>query len=162
VIVGHGPSILSGLGAVIDSMTVVRLKDARTNRRDFGVRTDYICARIPTCERQGVPFWYFPETGGIADKWLEVFHSFRPSIAFKPRIPKPSTGMCALFCAMEYLKPAEISLIGFDAWFGHSTLKWSERAAPAKPHDWATELRVAQSLTCITNLAREYGQVSRL
>jgi hypothetical protein len=162
VIVGHGPSILSGLGAVIDSCTVIRLKqdlDPRRRKKAFvhwGTRTDYICSRSPPYLHNPA-YWHF--AGELERRWVAFFESFRPHIDMTPHVPKPSTGMCAVFCAMEFLKPAEISLIGFDAWFGGTDLKWSEERAQRKPHDFATERRVAESLTRITQL-ESHGEVS--
>ena len=41
-------------------------------------------------------------------KWLDYYRGFGPSF------PKPSTGLKAVFCAVEFLGPAEIGLLGFD------------------------------------------------
>lgn len=157
VIVGHGPSVLSGLGSVIDSMPVIRLKRdlwPKQRKKEFfhwGTRTDYICSRSPPVDSK-IPYWHF--AGEMERRWIAHFESFRPEIQQKPLRPKPSTGLCAVFCAMEFLQPTEIALIGFDAWFGGTDRKWSEERAPMKPHDWHTELAVARSLTSITDLRR--------
>ena len=106
VIVGHGPSVLSGLGAVIDSHTVVRLKKAPTKPAEhYGKRTDYLCARSLIFDTGQVPFWLFPDDS----RWIEYFARFHP------RRRKPSTGLCAVFSAIDRLDAKEIALIGFDA-----------------------------------------------
>src|SRR6187551_3351838 len=106
VIVGHGPSILTGRGSVIDSFDlVVRLKhppltDAETHH--WGARTDVICARSLVYKpKQGV-FWHFNDP----KKWVDYFREFSPA--------KPSTGLCAVFCAVDR-GYTDIALIGFDA-----------------------------------------------
>ena len=122
VIVGHGPSIYSGLGSVIDSMTVVRLKRGLVEGYDpahWGSRTDYLCARSPRVDHGKYPFWLYEG-------------------------PKHSTGYCAALETMKRLQPQEIYLIGFDRllrpessegdWLAHS--KWIEhellKALPVK------------------------------
>lgn len=115
VIVGHGPSVLCGLGAVIDShKTVIRLKHGLTNNQPvehFGTRTDIICARSHLFAQPGIGFWLFPALPDpVAVKWLKHYWEYGP----KTKGGKPSTGLCAVFMAMEYLKPKTISLIGFD------------------------------------------------
>lgn len=111
VIVGHGPSVLRGLGSVIDTHTVVRLKhglNAKPKPDPFhwGTRTDYLCARslIFKDEKSKVPFWHFSDP----PKWLDYY------AGFEPRNAKPSTGLCAVFMALDNLAPQEIGLIGFD------------------------------------------------
>jgi hypothetical protein len=153
-IVGHGPSVR---GAVADDSVVVRLKDAKPL---WGTRTDFICARAPSFARRGVPFWHF--AGELERKWTDYFHTFDPRIYFKPGVPKPSTGLCAVFCAVEFLKPDQIALIGFDAWFGGTDLKWNETKAPGKPHDFPAELRCARSLARIINLSESCQNLSRM
>lgn len=130
---------------------MVRLKAVQgKDVRNWGARTDYLCARSLSLVVNGITFWHFADSG-----WVDYFESFEPRIGFKPKVPKPSTGLCAVFCAMTHLKPDVIGVIGFDAWFGGTDRKWNETSAPPKPHDWATELRCAQSLTRIIDLAKE-------
>lgn len=108
VIVGHGPSVLSGLGSVIDSHTVVRLKQGLTKQhppQHFGTRTDFLCARSLVFDRGEFPFWHFADD----KRWLAYFASF------EPKRKKPSTGLCAVFCAIDKLDPKEIAFIGFDS-----------------------------------------------
>lgn len=107
VIVGHGPSVLSGLGAVIDTHTVVRLKDGlrvkpKPDPFHFGTRTDFICGHS-VVYRQSEPFWHFNDPKG----WLDYYASFTP------RHPKPSTGLCAVFLAIDR-GYTDIAVIGFD------------------------------------------------
>ncbi len=110
VIVGHGPSVYQGLGSVIDSMIVVRLKHGQIpDPVHFGSRTDYLCARSPKFDHGKHPFWLYEGS-------------------------KYSTGYCAVVETLARLAPQEIYLIGFDwllhpghhegDWLGHS--KWVE------------------------------------
>lgn len=148
LIVGHGPSILSGLGPVIDQHTVVRLKSGKTgDAKDWGTRTDYLCARSASFAQPGIPFWHFPE-GEWARWWLDYFNSFEPRIPFKPRLPKPSTGLCAVFCAMEFMKPKEIALIGFDRMLNpdRETFKWNSTQSTCWPHDSHAERKALLGL----------------
>lgn len=148
VVVGHGPSILSGLGAVIDQLTVIRLKEGlRPDPKHWGTRTDYLCARSSAFQHGSVPFWHFSDTGWTA-KWLDYFYSFEPRIAFKPIRPKPSTGLCAVFCAMEYLKPKELAFIGFDRLLDpdRETYKWHALRSSPWPHDAHAEHRALYGL----------------
>jgi hypothetical protein len=124
VIVGHGPSVVGkALGSWLDGQTVVRLKHAeRPNAVDWGTRTDYVCASSPSfwTDKRRPDFpdaecWVLADkavpkgTWRIADrKWLDHYRTFNPSF------PKPSTGLKAVFCAMEFLAPSEIGLLGFD------------------------------------------------
>src|SRR5262245_10043677 len=138
IIVGHGPSIVGKrLGPWIDKQRVVRLKYAeRPNPTDWGTRTDYVCASSPS-------FWTdkcrpdFPdcEKWVLASKKRKIpkgdWRIANPEwddyfLAFKPEgFPKPSTGLKAVFCAVEFLKPDEIGLIGFDRVLHNSnTSKW--------------------------------------
>lgn len=136
VLVGHGPSILSGRGAVIDRHTVVRLKAGTIpDSKHWGTRTDYLCARSPALAKGKVPYWHF--FGEWTQRWLDYFDSFGPRIPFKPGKPKPSTGLCAVFCAMEFLKPSELAVIGFDRMLSpnRETFKWNSTQPTCWPHD---------------------------
>jgi hypothetical protein len=160
VIVGHGPSIVGKrLGSWLDKQEVVRLKHAeRPNALDWGTRTDFVCASSPS-------FWTdkrredFPE----CEKWVlaskdvpkgdyrlasrEWYGYFR---GFKPEgFPKPSTGLKAVFCAVEFLKPKEIGLIGFDRILRPdvATSKWfHEQGKYLYGHDAHAEHRCLFSL----------------
>lgn len=48
---------------------------------------------------------------------------------------KPSTGLCAIFCAIENLNPRELLLIGYDRVLtdDHKHMKWS---APKQYQVW--------------------------
>lgn len=103
LIVGHGPSVISGLGAVIDSHTVVRLHRGlrdEQDRKHWGTRTDYLCARSPRYDHGQFPFWLYDGT------WDEYFAQFSKM--------KPTTGLCAVFTAIDRMHPEEISLLGLD------------------------------------------------
>lgn len=168
VIVGHGPSILSGLGSVIDACTVVRLKHGRAgDAKHWGTRTDYLCGRSPrhTEGRPGVPFWHFGDYGWV-EKWLGYFHSFSPRYPtdFGPIVPKPSHGLCAAFAVMEHLKPKEIAFIGCDRLLRPADETWKWNTGPTCfPHDWNAEHLALHGLGVrIIDLAKEHGQVHRL
>jgi hypothetical protein len=162
VIVGHGPSILSGLGAVIDSCTVVRLKKGLPKKADpthWGTRTDYLCGTHPAYEQGGIPYWHFPPKGGWADHWHEYWKSLKPGVPFKPWQPKPSTGLAAVFCAMEFLKPKELAFIGCDRLMSPEKYsgKWNETGPQCQPHDWHTERRALHGLGIKIIDLREHG-----
>jgi hypothetical protein len=115
VIVGHGPSVLTGRGSVIDSMTVVRLKHGNIpDPVHWGSRTDYLCACSRRFDHGKHPFWLVEQTG----------------------LPKLTTGTAAVLEAKRRLSPDEIFVIGFDrvmhpdrpdprhTWLAHD--KWAE------------------------------------
>lgn len=131
VIVGHGPSILSGLGAVIDTGTVVRLKNGRAGRAEhWGTRTDYICGRFLSHAKPACPFWFFGDE--TEERWLEYYRKFS--------MQKPSHGLCAAFCAFDELSPPELHFIGCDSMLDPSIpyRKWNTNDHP-NPHDWKAE-----------------------
>ncbi len=119
IVIGHGPSVFTGRGSVIDSFdAVIRLKRGLINPdKDWGSRTDYLCARHPRFDHGHYPFWL-----------LEPPANYTAA--------KPTTGLCAVVAAMERLRPASITVIGFDrimhpqrpdppnTWLGHN--KWAE------------------------------------
>lgn len=119
VVVGHGPSVLSGLGSVIDSMTVVRMKQGLTDPVHRGTRTDYLCARSPRFDLGRHLFWLLKER----------YSEYQST-------SKPTTGLCAVLEVIERLKPDQIHVIGFDrlmhpdrpdppnTWLAHD--KWAE------------------------------------
>lgn len=164
VVVGHGPSILSGLGSVIDSFPVVRLKRGLSTetgepKRDpvhWGKRTDYLCARSNVYDLGQAPFWHY--TGPAEKRWDRYYGQFSDR--------KPSTGLCAVFCAIDRLEPKSVGLIGFDRLLNphRQTCKWweeTERLWPA--HDMFAELSCLLSLgLSIVNLPEVYGEASRL
>ena len=167
LIVGHGPSILSGLGGVIDDCTVVRLKHGRIGERQhWGTRTDYLCGRSPrhTEGHPGVPFWHFGDYGWV-EKWLTYFHTFEPRYQtdFGAIVAKPSHGLCAAFAAMEYLKPDELAFIGCDRLLKPHEQTWKWNTGPTCfPHDWYAENRALHGLGIrIIDLA-EHGKIHRL
>ena len=90
---------------MIDSFdTVIRLKTAVTDPLHRGMKTDVICSRHAKHEQPGARFWLYPD---CASDWTPYWHKYS-------RHPKPSTGLSAIFCAAELLKPSAIALIGFD------------------------------------------------
>lgn len=149
VIVGHGPSVLSGLGALIDTHPVVRLKRGLLDgydRSHWGSRTDYLCARSPSFDKGQHPFWLFD-----SPEWCEYYARYSDR--------KPSTGLCALFMAVEKLKPDCIGLIGFDRMLNPDdakSRKWNEpKARSLWGHDQRAEHDCLHSLgVAIVDLTR--------
>lgn len=161
IIVGHGPSILCGLGSFIDQNTVVRLKHGKVKAQPaehFGTRTDYLCGRSHVYAQDGVPFWQYSDDS----KWGEYYRGFNPKYF------KPSHGLCAVFCAIDHLSPEEIGVIGFDRILNPgdiTTDKWNKLDKPAYPwtHDQRAENECLHSLGVrIIDLAKEYGSTVRL
>ncbi len=115
VIVGGGPSAgNSDLGPWIDRQYVVRMKHAARDRVHRGMRMDAYFSRGYAAKKPNYEFWYFPKHPPHADgcdstHWLTWYRQFSLS-----RTPKPSTGLCALFCAAEFFPGAEVGLIGYD------------------------------------------------
>ncbi len=122
VIVGHGPSVVGKrLGSWLDTQRVVRLKHAeRPNAEDWGTRTDYVCASSPSFYTDKAEFWWLGPVKKYplnllrgrraSPDWLGYWDSFRGPKSY----PKPSTGLLAVFCAIEFLQPKTIGLLGFD------------------------------------------------
>ena len=143
VIVGHGPSIVGKqLGPWLDNQTVVRLKRAEIpNQIDWGSRTDYVCA-TSLIYQTDKPFWLFSKKDGIGKKWREYYAKFSAV--------KPSTGLGAIFCAVEYLKPDTIGLAGFDNLLYPDEPGWSKWWIPRNHglwiHDSKAEHEAAMSL----------------
>jgi hypothetical protein len=146
VIVGHGPSILTGRGSVIDAHTVVRLKNGLNVKpkalpEHWGTRTDFLCARslVYRDEKSKVPFWHFADD----PEWLEYYSKFNP------RHDKPSTGLCAVFCAIERGYD-DIALIGFDRLLNPddtTSRRWNEdRMYSMYGHDQRAEHACLMSL----------------
>ncbi len=130
VIVGHGPSVVGKhLGPWLDTQTVVRLKWAeRPNALDWGSRTDYVCGSNPSFWKQRhrgqapetAEFWWlgdptkYPQNlvcgRRASNDWFGYWDTYKTAKSYH----KPSTGLLALFCAVEFLAPSEIGLLGFD------------------------------------------------
>lgn len=152
--VGHGPSVLSGLGAVIDAHTVIRLKAGLASEggqappvEHFGTRTDYLCARNPAFDTGAVPFWLFDDASPAGRRWRAHYARFSDK--------KPSTGLCAVFVAVDAFAPEEIALIGFDrVLYGDGrTGKWyREPCDHLWGHDAPAERRCLESLIRIIDL----------
>jgi hypothetical protein len=96
---------------LIDTMTVVRLKQGLTDPADRGTRTDYLCARSPRFDTGKHPFWL------LRDRYDQY-----------PSQSKPTTGLCAVLEVIERLNPDQVYVIGFDR------LMHPERPDP--PHTW--------------------------
>lgn len=75
------------------------------------------------------------------DRWMKYFFGFDP---VKPKgNPKPSLGLCALFCAAE-LGYKSVGVIGFDSFFTDSpqTGKWN---ADQSKQNWVHDQRAEQA-----------------
>ena len=135
VIVGHGPSVHSGLGGLIDTMTVVRLKRGLLDHhddKDWGSRTDYLCARSLRFDCGRHPFWL------LRDRYSQY-----------PSHSKPTTGLCAVLEAIERLNPDQIYVTGFDR------LMHPERPDPA--HTWLAHDKWAEHEVLKSLGVRELG-----
>lgn len=150
-------------------MTVVRLKNGlykdefdrdrphETAAEHFGTRTDYLCARSHLYNHGRFPFWHFEDSQ--QPRWIDYFDRF-----VSTRKRKPSTGLCAVFLAIDRLAPSEIALIGFDRMLmpdDTTTSKWYKpRAHYGWGHDAHAENRCLYSLGIpIIDLASEHGAV---
>lgn len=160
VIIGHGPSINCTLGHLIDRNEVIRLKHGLTRdmpREHFGTRTDYICGRsnLFRPEKAGPTFWHFKDES----PWVKYYAQF------KPKMWKPSHGLCAVFCAIDYLQPKEIALIGCDRMLyadDDRSKKWN--SPPTKAHPWPHDQRAERECLfslgiTIVDFARAHGEV---
>jgi len=145
VVIGHGPSIVGkGLGEWIDQQTVIRLKGApMPDPKDWGTRTDYLSTTKPDYCNPLIPGqrWVFGnETKGYrranVEHWLAYFNQF-----LGPKRRKPSNGLCAIFCAVEFLAPIEIGVIGFDSilYPDKNSGKWFDPKPPKWSHDQRAE-----------------------
>ena len=159
VIVGHGPSVIQrSLGSWLDSQTVVRLKHAERPGPEWGTRTDYVCASSPSFwtdkRRPDFPAsaecWVLAEKPVPKGQWKEASKSWLAHFkSFKPTFPKPSTGLKAVFCAIEFLAPQEIGLLGFDRVLHPevaTTKWWHEQGKYFYGHDAHAEHRCLMSL----------------
>ena len=137
---------------MIDSYgTVIRLKGAPVAPVEhFGTRMDYVCARSHLFRRSDVPFWHF---SAIEDKWLPLYRKYS--------VAKPSTGLCAVFCAIEYLGVEEISLIGFDRLLHGKCGKYNKRERMwFAVHDGDAESKCLSELPIkVIDLVRVHEQV---
>lgn len=97
--------------------TVVRLK------RDPGF-CHYRCARSQIF-RITEPFWHFNDP----PKWVNYYREYSQH--------KPSTGLCAVFCAIDALQITEVYLSGFDALLDQQ---------PLAGHDTRAELAALNGL----------------
>jgi hypothetical protein len=132
VLIGHGPSIVGKrLGPWLDEQTVVRLKAAEIpDPADWGTRTDYICASNPGFLERRIKsglkpidceYWVMSEHHQCGPRGYKMRFASRDWFTYwnkylipGSRLKKPSTGLRAAFCAVEFLKPTELGLIGFD------------------------------------------------
>jgi hypothetical protein len=152
---------------VIDSHdVVVRLKHGLVSNQPaehFGRRTDVICARSDVYRKPGVAFWRFPDLPDpMAEKWLKYYWQFNP----KCKRGKPSIGLCAVFCAIEFANPDSIALIGYDRLLSEdeTTGKWHQPRRFNKfgtgSHDQRAEAECLKSLPVrIIDLAGTHGSV---
>lgn len=162
VIVGHGPSVLDKpRGPLIDASEVVRLKDClRPDPVFWGTRTDHQFVNKRHWRVSGAPTWAFaigdllPDARNADQKrWMAYYATFRP------KWWKPSSGLRAILCAVEFLDAKEIGLIGFDAFMdpskpSHKFFGPVSRSpvVGGKEHDYAAERRCAESLTKLVQL----------
>ena len=152
VIVGGGPSVTKHeLGPWIDRQFVVRMKHATRNAKHHGLRMDAYFSRGLSAKKDGYDFWYFPKRpphpeGADSAYWLNWYRKFNNHSA------KPSSGLCALFCAAEFFPGAEVGLIGFDNVLDGKPFR-------SGPHDGGGEHAAALALNLhLYDLRTEHGQ----
>lgn len=148
---------------MIDSTPVVRLKEGLAVKPPpdpfhWGTRTDYVAAHSRLYQQPGQNFWCFRDDDPEGQKWLAYYKEF------KPRKPKPSTGLMAVFMAIDKLKPKEIAVIGFDRVLDPTdgtTTKWHKpRGHYAWGHDQRVEhLALMNCGTTIIDLVKEHAKV---
>jgi hypothetical protein len=119
VIVGHGPGIVGKrLGSWLDTQRVVRLKKAeKPDAVDWGSRTDVVCATSHLYRPENGMFWWFPKAGNYKDEAnmrVADVAMWRKFYADCGGTKGPSSGLCAIFCAVEFERPDAIGLAGFD------------------------------------------------
>lgn len=157
---------------MIDLHPVVRLKQgfSKTNvdrdypsRMDpvhFGTRTDYLCAHSRLYDTGAVPFWFFDDDSPQGKRWLRYWQSF------EPKKKKPSTGLLAVFMALDNVAPQEIALIGFDRVLNPDNTRTAKWYKPPGHHGWGhdahTENRALHQLPVkIIDIARgQHGEIS--
>jgi hypothetical protein len=150
VIVGGGPSAAeSGMGALIDRQYVVRMKHAKRDPDHRGMRMDAYFSRGYSAKKLGYDFWFFPKRpphpeGCDSPYWLNFYSKFS-------RL-KPSTGLCALFCAAEFYPKETIGLIGYDTVLDNTRFT-------VGPHDSGGEWLCVKELPLnIIDLRSEHGK----
>lgn len=164
VIVGHGTSILRAkIGKWLDDQTVVRLKNAPMGEPEiWGTRTDYICTRKEYWigeRKPSVEHWMFmrgKDSPGRRfcdlDRWTNWYACYSGM--------KPSHGLCAAMCAVEFLNPDAIGVIGFDSMM-HPDVKEQgkyNRQPGAWFHDRHAEAKALYDLgPRIINLETHFG-----
>ena len=169
VIVGHGPSIVGkGLGPWLDDQFVVRLKRAeKPNAKDWGTRTDVICATSHIYRQDGM-FWWAAKRPQRSDalcrvwdeaRWLGYFRGFSS-------LKGPSTGLRAIFCAVEFMVPETIGLAGFDNLLYPEEDGWAKWWQPRYSHNWdadsLAEHKAAFGLGVrLIDVTREHGRAIR-
>ena len=102
VIVGHGPSV-GRVSLDIDQHTVIRLRRAELI---LGSRTDIICSSQARYQKPGIEFWHL--VGETAQYVRSVLAPYRP------KNPKPSTGLSATILARKHFPDEQIGVAGFD------------------------------------------------
>ena len=165
VIIGHGDSPKGcKWGSEIDKHVVVRLKDPSwQGAEDYGTRTDYMCASTETMQvmldykKIPIEYWGQPKKGSwsvksernfrerakaplkipinIHNRWSVVFKSMAQTC------PNHSIGMAAITFAAEFLKPAEILLVGFDNMLDPDRLDYykANKGKWVTGHEWHVE-----------------------
>jgi hypothetical protein len=113
------------------------------------MRMDAYFSRGYAAKKEGFDFWYFPKRpphpeGVDSAHWLKFYADFSPL--------KPSTGLCALFCAAEYFPGAEVGLIGYDNVLDNTQFRTG-------PHDSGGEWACVRALPLtLFDLRTDHGQ----
>lgn len=182
-LIGHGTSPKGkGWGERIDVNPVMRLKNPSwQTKEDYGSRVDYMASSTETMpvmlDYKGKPKMYFaqPKRGSwnpateasfrartlttliipieVHKRWNAVFRGL--SELPESECPNHSLGMAAITYACEFIKPAEILLVGFDNLLNPSLTEYhkSDRGKWVSRHDWIAENKM------LPMIQDEYGCV---
>lgn len=149
-IVGHGPSLLNaGLGDEIDKQSVCRLKGFKHDPKDYGYRTDYVCASAEAAGTldKNISAWVYPKLGRlsrnpgfglfpleICEKWNDEFKRRVNYSGNGPLGRNVGTGLAACIIAMEVYEPETLVLAGFDTVL-HPETRYQSVFNPGTHHD---------------------------
>ena len=161
VVVGHGPSALSGLGAIVDSLTVVRCKGepGPDLAAHMGSRTDYMVLRRERAYAGPGVRWELPH---IPPEWADYWAACKP----RANVLKVSHGLGAALLTVSKLAPERIYLYGCDRLLGNlETGKYFDTKPDAWKetltcHDWPAEQRAIQGLGIPVIDLRDKCQIS--
>jgi hypothetical protein len=114
--------------------------------------------------RDTEPFWLFPkpqntqrDAEGLrvanGDRWLAYYQQFKPTY-------KPSCGLCAVFCAIEFLAPPSIGLAGFDNVLYPDEKGWHKWNLARHSYQWMHDAQAEHD--CLQSLGVEFVDVTKV